>query len=306
MGTGYFSQPIIVQDPDHASTCIGAPSFLANWEASLLTTSTDQFPTIVGSYILLDDEYMQILSVNSQNLYELTVSRGQFGSKPIDHPAGTILYIKLEHVIGNDALCLWHDNVNVTYAPYPYAFSTLTIFLGYNATKLACITKTDDTGAQVCLQPYFGRGNSQVSTHLYLRPGTIFQRHVLSYPAGAFSQTFIEKGSIKFQFNILVPILQTDALHHYQQRQKELYPIVNQRQMQTAVAHRTPPARLQCLPPHRILALCSIFGALSILVSAMGCSSTLSFSTAQAVSLMGSLRFCGLLLWRVPSEHQQL
>ena len=182
-GSGYFHTVSLVADGD--SYCTGA-SFDSVLESAYLTTSTDQFTAIIGSFILIDEEYMQVLSVDSINLISLTVSRGQHDTLPSEHPAGSTIYLKLEHVLGTGATCLWQDDVNATYAPYPYAFSTLKILLGYNATQLTCKPAFDDTGKKVCLQPFYGAKGSQVYSLLFLRPGTIFQRHLISYPAGMY------------------------------------------------------------------------------------------------------------------------
>jgi hypothetical protein len=180
-GSGYYSLPTLVSEGK--SYCIAA-SFEAVWDAAFLTTSSDQLGAAIGSFIYIDDEYMKVLSVDSQNLFVLTVSRGELDTAPVEHEAGSRLYIKLEHVLGTGATCTWSDDVNVTYAPYPYALSTLTVSLGYNATPLTCKQSFDETGKKVCLQPTYGPTGSQVYSLLFLRPGTIYQRHVLSYPAG--------------------------------------------------------------------------------------------------------------------------
>jgi hypothetical protein len=180
-GSGYYGAVRLV--PDGPSFCTAA-SYKPVLESSFLVTSTDQFIPIIGSYILIDNEYMQVLEVDTQNLFQLTVSRGQYDTEPAEHTAGSILYLKLEHAIGSGATCIWTDNVNATYAPYPYAFSTLRILLGYNAAQLTCKPSFDETGKKICLPANYGVGSSQVFAFLFLRPGTIYQRHILSYPAG--------------------------------------------------------------------------------------------------------------------------
>ena len=88
-GTGYFSEPSIVTQDSSNSYCFGA-SYKAVWDASRITTSTDQFTAVIGSYIQIDDEFMQVKSVDPQNLFVLTVSRGQLGTEPNDHFAGSV------------------------------------------------------------------------------------------------------------------------------------------------------------------------------------------------------------------------
>jgi hypothetical protein len=182
-GSGYYSATTLISEGK--SYCIGA-SFEAVWDAAYLTTSSDQLGGAIGSFIYIDDEYMKVLQVDSQNLNVLTVRRGELGTVPAEHAAGSRIYIKLDHILGTGATCSWSDDVNTTYAPHPYALSTLTVSLGYNATPLTCKQSFDDTGKKVCLQPYYGPAGSLVYAFLFLRPGTIFQRHVLSYPAGDF------------------------------------------------------------------------------------------------------------------------
>ena len=55
----------------------------------------------------------------------------------MDHPAGTILYLELEVLLGTGARCVWRDTENSTFAPIPYGRSVLEITFGYGA-RVCC------------------------------------------------------------------------------------------------------------------------------------------------------------------------
>ena len=63
----------------------------------------------------------------------LIVERGQKGSTPVDHKAGTILYLELHTLLGANSRCTWRDSNNATFAPFPYATSVLEVTLGFGA-----------------------------------------------------------------------------------------------------------------------------------------------------------------------------
>jgi len=135
-GSGYYGgldTPItLVPNPQNDGQCkdFSLVAVLESSEIIMSSTDVGMAAPLVGFHLQLGLEKLKVLNFANEGKISLMVMRGQKGTTPVDHKQGTIFYLEVGLLLGNGSRCVWRDNLNETFAPYPYARSSLQVTFG--------------------------------------------------------------------------------------------------------------------------------------------------------------------------------